>query len=31
VVRIEVPETVTDDERRLWEELAKGSKFDPRS
>jgi curved DNA-binding protein len=31
VARIEVPETVTDDERRLWEELAKGSKFDPRS
>jgi curved DNA-binding protein len=31
VVRIEVPETVTDDERRLWEELAKGSKFDPRA
>jgi len=31
VVRIEVPETVTADEHRLWEELAKGSKFDPRA
>jgi curved DNA-binding protein len=31
VVRIEVPKTVTADERRLWEELAKGSKFDPRA
>jgi curved DNA-binding protein len=31
VVRIEVPETVTADERRLWEELAQGSKFDPRT
>ena len=31
VVRIEVPENITADERRLWEELAKGSKFDPRA
>jgi len=30
VVRIEVPETVTAEESRLWEELAKTSKFDPR-
>jgi curved DNA-binding protein len=30
VVRIEVPETVTVEESRLWEELAKTSKFDPR-
>ena len=30
VVRIEVPEKVEPDERRLWEELAKVSKFDPR-
>jgi curved DNA-binding protein len=31
VVRIEVPETVTAEESRLWEELAKTSKFDPRA
>ncbi|MBV9876008.1 MAG: J domain-containing protein [Verrucomicrobia bacterium] len=31
VVRIEVPETVTAEQRRLWEELAKTSKFDPRA
>jgi curved DNA-binding protein len=31
VVRIEVPEKVEPDERRLWEELAKVSKFDPRT
>jgi curved DNA-binding protein len=31
VVRIEVPETITADERQLWEGLAKGSKFDPRA
>jgi len=31
VVRIEVPETVTAEEGRLWEELAKASKFDPRA
>jgi curved DNA-binding protein len=31
VVRIEVPDKVEPDERRLWEELAKVSKFDPRA
>jgi len=31
VVRIEVPEKVEPEERRLWEELAKTSKFDPRA
>jgi curved DNA-binding protein len=31
VVRIEVPETVTAEESRLWEQLAKTSKFDPRA
>jgi curved DNA-binding protein len=31
VVRIEVPETATAEESRLWEELAKTSKFDPRA
>jgi curved DNA-binding protein len=31
VVRIEVPETVTAEESRLWEELARASKFDPRA
>ena len=31
VVRIEVPETVTAEQSRLWEELAKTSKFDPRA
>jgi curved DNA-binding protein len=30
VVRIEVPEKVNPDESRLWEELAKTSKFNPR-
>ena len=31
VVRIEVPETVTAEESRLWEQLAKTSRFDPRA
>jgi curved DNA-binding protein len=31
VVRIEVPDKVEPDERRLWEELAKVSKFNPRA
>jgi curved DNA-binding protein len=31
VVKIEVPETVTAEESRLWEELAKTSKFNPRA
>ena len=30
VVRIEVPESITAEESRLWGELAKTSKFDPR-
>jgi curved DNA-binding protein len=31
VVRIELPGKVEPDERRLWEELAKVSKFNPRA
>ncbi|MBV8276517.1 MAG: hypothetical protein JO170_14825, partial [Verrucomicrobia bacterium] len=31
VVRIEVPESIEPEERRLWEELAKSSKFNPRA
>jgi curved DNA-binding protein len=31
VARIEVPETISADERRLWEDLAQGSKFNPRT
>ena len=30
-VRIEVPEKVSDEERALWEQLARESRFDPRS
>jgi curved DNA-binding protein len=30
-VRIMVPESLTDEERRLFEELARVSNFDPRS
>ena len=30
-VRIEVPKTVTENERRLWEQLARESRFNPRS
>jgi len=30
-VRIEVPKTVTERERELWEQLARDSRFDPRS
>jgi curved DNA-binding protein len=29
-VRVKVPHTLSDDERRLFEELAKSSTFDPR-
>lgn len=31
VVRIEVPDSIQPEERRLWEELAKSSKFNPRA
>ena len=30
VARIEVPKTISDDERKLWEQLEKESKFNPR-
>jgi curved DNA-binding protein len=30
VTRVEVPRSVTDGERKLWEQLAKESKFKPR-
>lgn len=30
VVRVEVPERVSENERALWEQLAQGSKFNPR-
>jgi hypothetical protein len=30
VARIEVPKTISDAERKLWEQLGKESKFNPR-
>jgi curved DNA-binding protein len=30
-IAIEIPPSVTDDEKKLWEQLAAKSKFDPRA
>lgn len=30
VIRIQIPETITDEERELWEKLARTSRFNPR-
>ena len=31
VTRVVVPQQVTDEEKKLWEKLASGSRFDPRT
>jgi curved DNA-binding protein len=31
ITRIEVPRRISDSERKLWEQLARGSRFNPRA